>query len=527
MKKIRQSLKVLLPVIQQHAFLLIVFSWASLSLTAQKTQRFQSAIFSSVDSVLDIPYGHAVNIKGNDEQLLLDIFTPPASDTVKKRPLLIFIHGGGFQNNSKSGSFSNMICCGLAKRGYVTSSIDYRLGVAKTKTDQDYFESLYRAVQDAKAAVRFFRKNAKKYGIDTAQIFVMGGSAGAKTAMHLAYLDQSEVPAFIDVKRMGTLENSSGNEGYSSKVAGVVNCWGAMVDYHWIGAGDVPMFIVAGTADKTVPFDSSYDYHGFKYGASILYERLLSLGIPTGWRPFYGTGHTLDNNKLKQDSAMQDIAQWLFTRLKINAPDKPEVFKWENDIKKLEQLDQTEKYPDSAILFVGSSYIRLWAPEMKKDLSPYVPINRGFGGSKLSDVAYYIHRLVYPHRFKAIVLYVGNDIVGSNLDKTPLQDLELVKYITRQIRLKYPTVPIFWNQISPSIKRWAVWDKISEANALIKTYCEQNNNLYFIEVANQYLGTDGKPIPAYFREDQLHYNAAGYGVWAKIIKENLKNIDGK
>ena len=404
----------------------ILFFLLNTSLVAQHFQRYQSAVFTTVDTMLNIQYGAAVNIKGVNEKLLLDIYKPPSSDTVNKRPLLIYIHGGGFQSNSKTSNFISLVCNGFAKRGYVAASIDYRLGINAPKSNTDYFESMYRAVQDAKAAVRFFRRYAGKYGIDTSQIFLIGQSAGAKTALHLAYLDQQEVPSFIVVAKMGTLEGNSGNEGYSSKVHGVINCWGALVNYRWMNTGDVPLSNIAGTADKTVPFDSSFEYHGFKYGSLILYERMLSLGIPTGWRPFYNSGHTLDNNKDRQDSAHHDMAQWLFTRLKINKPDKPEVFKWEDEILKLEQLDATEKYSDDAVLFVGSSYIRLWA-NMKTDLKPYKTINRGFGGSKFSDVAYFIKRLVYPHQFKAIVLYVGNDIVGSNLDKTPLQDLELVK----------------------------------------------------------------------------------------------------
>jgi lysophospholipase L1-like esterase len=488
---------------------------------AQQIRRYQSPVFSAIDSVSNIQYGEAINMKGEKEKLLLDIFSPPATDTIKKRPLMIFIHGGGFQNNSRKGAFSSIMCTGLAKRGYVTASIDYRLGVAKSKTNTDYFEAMYRAIQDSKAAVRFFKRYAEEYGVDTTQIFIMGSSAGSKTAMHLAYLDQHEIPSNIDIKKMGTLEGNSGNPGHTSHVQGVVNCWGALIDYKWINAGDPPMFNVSGTMDKTVPFDSSFDYHSFKYGSLVLYEHMLSLGIATGWRPFYNTGHTLDNNKVKQDSALQDIAQWLFTRLNINKPDKPEVFKWEEEIKKLEQLDGTEKFSNDAILFVGSSYIRLWA-NMKDDLKTYETINRGFGGSKFNDVAYYIKRLVYPHQFKAIVLYVGNDIVGNNLDKTPLQDLELVKYITKCIREKYPDVTIYWNQIAPSEKRWDAWDRISEANTLIKNYCAQNTNMYFIEIADHFLGKDGKPIAKYYKDDKLHFNESGYKVWAAILNKQLK-----
>jgi len=66
----------------------------------------------------------------------------------------------------------------------------------------------------------------------------------------------------------------------------------------------------------------------------------------------------------------------------------PEVKAWEPDIQKFEQLDKTEKYPDDAILFAGSSSIRLWST-IEKDMSPYHVIQRGYGGAKMSDFIVY------------------------------------------------------------------------------------------------------------------------------------------
>ena len=242
---------------------------------AQK--RFQSEVFGSIDSFTNIQYGQAVNIKGNEEKLLLDIIMPPKTDTLKYRPLLIFIHGGGFKNNSKNGAYSSMLCNSFAKRGYVTATIDYRLGVAKENTNKDYFEAMYRAQQDGKAAIRFFRKYAEKYGVDTSQIFITGSSAGSKTCMAIAYMDKNKIPKEVEKEKWGTLDGTSGNEGYSSKVQAVMNAWGAIPDYGWLKKGDVPLFNTAGTSDKTVPYDSSYDYHGFKYGPYILYQKCLPL----------------------------------------------------------------------------------------------------------------------------------------------------------------------------------------------------------------------------------------------------------
>jgi lysophospholipase L1-like esterase/predicted esterase len=504
--------------------LLFIFLYLLLCLSCFAQKRFKTEIFSSIDSFTNIQYGEAVNIKGNNEKLLLDIYSPPVSDTIKKRPLFIYIHGGGFKNGSKASSFIFLACNGMAKRGYVSASIDYRLGINEPKSNTDYFEAMYRAVQDAKAAVRFFRRYAEKYGIDTSQIFLMGQSAGAITALHLAYLDQYEVPEFIDVNKMSTLEGNSGNNGFSSKVTGVINGWGAIVNYKWLNTGDVPLFNIAGTSDKTVPYDSSFDYHGFGQGSLILYERMLSLGIPTGLKPFNNTGHTLDNNKAKQDSAIQSMAAWLYTQLKIvKGTNEEGVLRWEKEINSFDSLNAVEKYSDKAIMFLGSSYIRLWN-NIRKDIKYKEIIHRGFGGCNFRDVAFYIKRIVYPHQPKALFIYVGNDITAGEKDKAPDQVMELIKYIIKVLREKYPVTPITFLAISPSEKRWDAWEKVQTANAMIKSYCETKPNLYFINAGNNFLGKDGKPISALFRDDKLHYNEEGYKVWGKNIQKRVKNI---
>ena len=518
----RQKLK--LGYINTIKILLIAIFLCLITSDSFAQKRYKENIFTTIDSISDIQYGTAMNIKGEKENLLLDIITPPQSDTNKKRPLLIFIHGGGFKNNTKKGKFNSLLCTSFAKRGYVTASIEYRLGIENTGANEDYHAALYRAQQDGKAAIRFFKRYAEKYGIDSAQIFLTGSSAGSKTALAIAYMDENEIPKDIDQKRWGALEGNSGNEGYSSKVKGVINNWGAIIDFKWIQKGDAPLFNVAGTMDKTVPYDSSYDYHGFKYGPSILYNHCISLGIQTGWQPFIGAGHTLDNKKNLQDSAVKSMADWLYTQLSIvKSKNEEGVLRYEAEINKFDSLNLVEQHSDSALLFLGSSYIRLWT-NIRKDLDYADIIHRGFGGSNLRDVAYYVKRIIYPHHPKAIYMYVGNDIVDSEKDKSPDQVFELFKYTVELIRQKFPTTPITWLQISPSEKRWGAWDKVQAANKLIEEYCNSNSNLYSINFSKSFLGEDGLPNKKLFRDDKLHYNNAGNIVWGNAIKEEVKRI---
>jgi hypothetical protein len=97
---------------------------------------------------------------------------------------------------------------------------------------------------------------------------------------------------------------------------------------------------------------------------------------------------------------------------------KESVKGWETDIRSFEHQDSITRYPDDAILFMGSSSIRLWST-LQEDMKPYHTIQRGFGGSKISDVAWYTPRIVYPHKVQAVVIFVANDITGSDEDKTP------------------------------------------------------------------------------------------------------------
>jgi hypothetical protein len=369
--------------------LLLSFSF-SIKETKAQAKRYKEEVFKEIDSITNITYGEAINIKGEKETLLLDIIMPK-NDSVNKRPLVIFIHGGGFKSKSKNGIFSSMLCNSFARKGYVSATIDYRLGVEKSgidsgkkvSTNGDYAEALYRAQHDGKAAIRFFRRYAKKYGIDDTQIFITGTSAGSKTCLAIAYMDDDEVPKEVNKKRWGTLEGNSGNDGFSSKVQGVMNNWGAMIDYSWIKKGDAPLYNTAGTEDKTVPYDSSFDYHGFKYGPYILYQHCRTLGIPTGWRPFYGAGHTLNNKKEKQDSCIQSMAAWLYTQLKFNnGKEELGVLKWEMEMARFESLNKAEKYYSYAIMFIVSAYI-----SMRKNISDEIGftkiIHRSYGGRNL------------------------------------------------------------------------------------------------------------------------------------------------
>lgn len=198
----------------------------------------------------------------------------------------------------------------------------------------------------------------------------------------------------------------------------------------------------------------------------------------------------------------------------------PEVKAWESEIQKFEKLDNDKFYPSDAILFAGSSSIRLWST-INADMLPYNVIQRGYGGARLSDFAVYTKRIVYPHECRAIVIFIANDISGGDNDKSPVEVARLFRKTLSTIRLKYPKTPVFWISITPTAARWHVWPEIKEANELIRKICRNNTNTYYIDTEKSFLTPGGLPRTQLFVEDKLHLNAEGYKVWAEIIRKEL------
>jgi glycerophosphoryl diester phosphodiesterase len=201
----------------------------------------------------------------------------------------------------------------------------------------------------------------------------------------------------------------------------------------------------------------------------------------------------------------------------------PEVQAWEDEIQKFEELDKSEIYSDDAIIFTGSSSIRLWST-LEADMAPYPVIQRGFGGSKLSDFAVYGDRIISPHKCKAIVIFIANDISGRETDKSPETVASLFRTSLRVIRKSHPGTPVFWIAITPTSSRWTVWPQIQKANNLIKNICEKEKNAYFIPTDYAFLNEKGLPKDELFVSDKLHLSQKGYEVWTGIIKKEINKI---
>ncbi|MCM2371016.1 GDSL-type esterase/lipase family protein [Aporhodopirellula aestuarii] len=199
------------------------------------------------------------------------------------------------------------------------------------------------------------------------------------------------------------------------------------------------------------------------------------------------------------------------------------IRRWDADITRFEKLDQTEPDPENAILLLGSSSIRLWtdAAEM---LAPYPIIRRGYGGARHSDFVVFARRLISPHQYRAMVLFVANDITGSSEDRSVDEVRKMVMHVIGVSRKYQPDAPILLIEVTPTPSRWKVWPEIRSLNAMFREVALTEPNVFCLNTAEYYLNADDTPRPELFRGDKLHQNEEGYRIWADLIRRRLDEI---
>ena len=246
--------------------------------------------------------------------LKLDVYVP--DNDLKNRPAYMFIHGGSFAGGSKQQEHIKNLAKYYSSRGWVFISIDYRLKKNKGTVPQQWenyssnlpkakvlqFLSIYPAVRDAKAALRWVISNSDRYNINTNFITVGGASAGAISAITLGISNQEDFRDEISSNQDATLVST--NLEISYQIRTIVNLWGSKValdayeeifGHQRFDSNDPSLFIAHGTKDTTVPYSSAKDLKS-------IYE---TNGLPFAYYPLKGVGHggwkaTINNKRLEE-----------------------------------------------------------------------------------------------------------------------------------------------------------------------------------------------------------------------------------
>ena len=199
---------------------------------------------------------------------------------------------------------------------------------------------------------------------------------------------------------------------------------------------------------------------------------------------------------------------------------------WDPVITEFEQEDKASPPPLGAVLFVGSSTIRLW-DTLTEDMKPLVAFGRGFGGAKIIDISYYVNRIVTPYQPKAVVVYIGgNDFseIFDNQTKTLTQTKPLYLQLIDRLKEAAPNAPIFFVALKPTTTNWHQKSLINSVNQFLKSRAELDERLFFIDANQGLYNAQGLPNADFLWIDGVHINSDGYKVWGAEIKRVLLEV---
>lgn len=191
------------------------------------------------------------------------------------------------------------------------------------------------------------------------------------------------------------------------------------------------------------------------------------------------------------------------------------------DIQNFKKLDLKNPPAKNAILLVGSSSFTKWT-----DVANYFPdktiINRGFGGSRLTDLNDYAEDLLNPYQPKQIIIYCGeNDFADNDKLKADVV-VERFKTFYKKIRAKFPKIEVDYISIKYSPSREKLWPQMKEANKKIADFMKKQPHSAFIDITKVMQDENGNVRKDLFVEDMLHMTPEGYRLWTSVMNPYMK-----
>jgi lysophospholipase L1-like esterase len=193
--------------------------------------------------------------------------------------------------------------------------------------------------------------------------------------------------------------------------------------------------------------------------------------------------------------------------------------RWEPAIQKFETEDKANPPAKGSVVFIGASSFARWT-NLAESFPDLKVVNRGFGGSELSEAVKYAPRVVVPHAPRIVVLYAGENDLNRGL--TPGAIAADFDRFSKLIHASLPSTRIVVIGLKPSLLRWKLRDGMQQTNALISTRCAADPQCTYVDPWPSMIGTDGTPKPELFVADGLHLTPEGYKVWTQMLRPHLK-----
>lgn len=204
----------------------------------------------------------------------------------------------------------------------------------------------------------------------------------------------------------------------------------------------------------------------------------------------------------------------IFSIISIAYPSYSQA-KFGSHIKIFENYDAENTFPKNAILFVGSSSINRW--KTADSFPDLVVINRGFGGSKMSDLLFHYDSVVKKYNPKTIVLYCGTNDISANSSVESV--IALYKNFFENVAKDLPSTKIIVIANIYAPRRKDNWDNLKKLNQFLLDY----KGIKIFDPNPLFVDKDGNPIPNMYVEDKLHLSPLGYKTLSNSIRPLLNN----
>jgi lysophospholipase L1-like esterase len=223
------------------------------------------------------------------------------------------------------------------------------------------------------------------------------------------------------------------------------------------------------------------------------------------------------------------IAALIFTlfTVQLAAQPLPDPERFETAIRAFEAADRVNPPPEGAILLTGSSSIARWNNQAPAALAPLTVIPRGFGGSVMHDVLYYLDRVALNYRPRAILIYEGDNDTGAANPIPRELILDHLRQIIAKIHGALPETRIYLLSVKPSVLRWSVWSEAQAVNAGYREIAAHDPLVYYIDVATPFLDNNTNVMTDIFIDDNLHLNELGNAIWGSLIKAGLMPMEAR
>lgn len=170
-----------------------------------------------------------------------------------------------------------------------------------------------------------------------------------------------------------------------------------------------------------------------------------------------------------------------------------------------------------ALWFIGSSSIHRWT-SLERDMAPWVTYNRGIDDTGFGEIVPRFANVRGEARPAAIILYAGeNDIARDVPVRTVVRNLAAFLELRRQIM---GDVPVLVLSMKPSPGRWTHFPAQQLYNAAAQRLLPRMRQAYYVDITSPLL-TNGRTGDNY-RPDGVHMNPAGYHIWARVVRQRLR-----